>query len=95
MRGSGVMCIRKLHTPWSIYRKFTILDFLKLNPHCALLILQQALYNSHSKKNLPYLLNLCVKHSLSLFSFFCLITYCSKKMYKACVKKPFFCVSIS
>ncbi len=27
--------------------------FLKLNPHCALFILQQALYNSHSKKILP------------------------------------------
>ena len=28
--------------------------FLKLNPHCALFILLQALYNSHSKKILPH-----------------------------------------
>jgi hypothetical protein len=27
--------------------------FLKLNPHCAFFILLQALYNSHSKKNMP------------------------------------------
>jgi hypothetical protein len=37
--------------------------FIKLNPR-ALFILQQAVYNSHSRKNLPYLLNLCVKHSV-------------------------------
>ena len=29
--------------------------FLKLNPHCALFILLQALYNSHSKKILPFI----------------------------------------
>jgi hypothetical protein len=33
--------------------KKCITDFLKLNPHCALFILLQALYNSHSKKILP------------------------------------------
>jgi len=38
--------------------------FIKLNSHCALFILQQAVYNSHSRKNLSYLLNLCVKHSV-------------------------------
>jgi hypothetical protein len=32
--------------------------FLKLNPHCAFFILLQALYRTHSKKNLPYVLYL-------------------------------------
>jgi len=47
------------HFTTSQYRqscfKKCILDFLKLNPHCAFFILLQALFRTGSKKNSPYI----------------------------------------
>ena len=44
---------KKIKYRYTSFQKY-ILNFLKLNPHVATLILLEALKNSHSKKNLPY-----------------------------------------
>jgi len=73
------MCRQKLDTPWSIYRDFMVLDFLKLNPHCALFILQQALYNSHSKKNISIFTKFVCK-ALCLVSFYFFVCQFTKSV---------------
>ncbi len=59
-----------VHFIWLKYRnscfKKCILDFLKLNSHCAFFILLVALYNYHSKKKLAKL-NLSYKKKLIIF----------------------------
>jgi hypothetical protein len=57
--------------------------FLKLNLHCALFILQQALYNSNSKKK------------LDIFTKFVCKALCFKKMYKFVCQshRPFLCLN--